>query len=331
MAPSSVWLWFPILLCSPLGCSGEDANAGSMPEQERVARWREKYVSWPSPMFDSESPGFRALMEAREAEIMQIPGSHERWENWMQFMQARILPTFTPRGFDVVKAPSGLHAALRDVLHTGLSVEDPPLEQGMLNGIYNTASLRPYFVPIPEDLDRRMRAELLPIHEEWAGGIDLVATSVYGMRAYRNQSSLSFHNDKVNTHVISSILHIDHEYDNASEPWFIEIEDHSSGELVKVDLKPGEMLLYESAKCLHGRASLLKGKYYSSVFLHYKPVQGWPWRMVDTVVAVPPHWNEGATEPKGSRWAGQSITVDSGVVEGAPPRILGGAPGTHEL
>lgn len=253
----------------------------------------------------------------------------------MQFMQARILPAFTSRGFDVVKAPPALHAALRDTLHKGLAPEanggaGPQLEAGMLNGIYNTQGERPYFVPIPDDLDKRMRAELLPIHEEWAGGVELVATSVYGMRAYRNQSSLSFHNDKVNTHVISSILHIDHEYDDAATPWPIEIEDFN-GELVKVALEPGEMLLYESAKCLHGRASLLKGKYYSSVFLHYKPVQNWPWRMADTVAAVPPHWNEGATEAKGSRWAGQSITVDSRVVEGAPPRVKGGEAGTHEL
>lgn len=30
------------------------------------------------------------------------------------------------------------------------------------------------------------------------------------------------------------------------------------------------MLFYESAKCLHGRMTELKGKYYGSIFLHYK-------------------------------------------------------------
>lgn len=32
------------------------------------------------------------------------------------------------------------------------------------------------------------------------------------------------------------------------------------------------MLFYESAKCLHGRPRPLRGSYYASVFVHYKPV-----------------------------------------------------------
>lgn len=31
-----------------------------------------------------------------------------------------------------------------------------------------------------------------------------------------------------------------------------------------------QMLFYESAKCLHGRMSALKGKYYAGFFVHYK-------------------------------------------------------------
>ena len=33
---------------------------------------------------------------------------------------------------------------------------------------------------------------------------------------------------------------------------------------------PLQMLFYESAKCLHGRMSALKGKYYAGFFVHYK-------------------------------------------------------------
>lgn len=35
-----------------------------------------------------------------------------------------------------------------------------------------------------------------------------------------------------------------------------------------VSLEPGQMLLYESAKCLHGRSIPLHGRYYGSLFLH---------------------------------------------------------------
>ncbi len=43
-----------------------------------------------------------------------------------------------------------------------------------------------------------------------------------------------------NTHVISSIVHIAHEYDNDDEPWPIEIEDHD-GVLHAVSLKAGQV------------------------------------------------------------------------------------------
>jgi hypothetical protein len=52
--------------------------------------------------------------------------------------------------------------------------------------------------------------------------------------------------------VISSIVHIAHEYDDEKEPWPIEIEDHD-GQLHSVALQEGQMLFYESASCLHGR------------------------------------------------------------------------------
>ena len=35
------------------------------------------------------------------------------------------------------------------------------------------------------------------------------------------------------------------------------------GVTASVNLEPGEMLFYESAKCMHGRPRPLRGKYYS--------------------------------------------------------------------
>lgn len=35
---------------------------------------------------------------------------------------------------------------------------------------------------------------------------------------------------------------------------------------------------------------------------------------------VPPHWALGVDQEKGSRWAGQAITVDSRVTKNAPKR-----------
>jgi hypothetical protein len=38
-----------------------------------------------------------------------------------------------------------------------------------------------------------------------------------------------------------------------------------------------QMLIYESAACLNGRRSVLKGKYWASVSLHYAPTDKAVW------------------------------------------------------
>ena len=39
----------------------------------------------------------------------------------------------------------------------------------------------------------------------------------------------------------------------------------------QVQLWPGQMLLYESARLLHARPRPMAGDYFASVFLHYRP------------------------------------------------------------
>ncbi len=98
---------------------------------------------------------------------------------------------------------------------------------------------------------------------------------------------------KIKSHVISSVIHITHEYDQESKPWPLEIENHKTGQLDRVYLEPGEMMFYESSKCLHGRMSELKGKYYGSLYVHYAPVNEkiWNYTIDDVTNAIPPHWH----------------------------------------
>ena len=53
------------------------------------------------------------------------------------------------------------------------------------------------------------------------------------------------------------------------EPWPLTVINHL-GEKKKIFLKPGEMLLYESAKMPHGRQFPLIGDYYDNLFVHYR-------------------------------------------------------------
>lgn len=152
--------------------------------------------------------------------------------------------------------------------------------------------------------------------------MELTGTSAYGVRMYQNGSSLVMHYDRVRTHVISSIVHIAHQYEDDENPWPIQIEDHD-GNLHEVNLEPGQMLFYESSRCLHGRMKIFKGKYYGSIFLHYAPVDPgvWNYDLENIIASVPPHWRDGLTHEYGSRFSGACLTIDSRIVDNAPPRI----------
>jgi hypothetical protein len=57
------------------------------------------------------------------------------------------------------------------------------------------------------------------------------------------------HVDTLATHVVSAIINVDQDVD---EPWELLILDHEDNEH-SLQMAPGDMLLYESAKLLHGR------------------------------------------------------------------------------
>ena len=241
------------------------------------------------------------------------------------YYTGRFLPPFTDVGFQVVQTPPHVHAKLKAAVDKAVAQWDSlPFEQGVSDSIYAFES--PKFVFL-HDLAWEVIREMLPLHEAWAGGIKLRPTSAYGVRLYQNGSTIVMHNDKPQTHVISSIIHIAHQYDDDNQPWPIHIEDHD-GNLHAVALEEGQMLFYESAKCLHGRMRTLKGKYYGSLFIHYQPVDKnvWNYTVEDIIAAIPPHWSENVEEDHGSRWAGQAITTDSRVVDNAPPRTFNNGP-----
>lgn len=97
------------------------------------------------------------------------------------------------------------------------------------------------------------------------------------------------HVDRTQTHVISCIYHI--ASGDESEPWPIVIEDFD-GNTNAVVLKPGDMLLYESAKNFHGRPTKFIGDWYTSLFVHFYPKGEWNRENhdLDAHWAIPPNW-----------------------------------------
>ena len=193
----------------------------------------------------------------------------------------RFTPSFTETGFAKVKTPSAVHRALRAAYDDPRRRRFPEItdEEYLPTGA-------PDFIDI-DDIKGYFHFALQSIHEEWSGQ-ELVPTAAYGLRVYRNGQTLVPHTDTLETHVISSIVHIAHE---TTEPWPLWIVDLAGNEH-EVLLEEGEMLLYESARCPHGRLTPLVGTAYCSLFVHYRPVS-WDvdfWTLIDKARA------DGATD-----------------------------------
>lgn len=171
---------------------------------------------------------------------------------------------FSKLGWALTKAPQGIVDKLKHRLHEGLKMEDARL------GTNESKNKTTFFIP-DEEQNEEILEELLPFHEAWSG-VKLEPQVSYGLRVYRGEISLPMHFDKPATHVISSILHIDHGEND--DPWPIVIEDFN-GNTNEVFLESGDMLFYESSKCMHGRPKEYFGDYYSSLFTHYSPTEDW--------------------------------------------------------
>ena len=95
----------------------------------------------------------------------------------------------------------------------------------------------------------------------------LVHTATYGIHKYLRGSHLGNHYDKKNTHVISAIIHLD---DASDKPWNLYIEDHHFRPH-NVTMEYGDIVLYESTTCLHGRPEPFEGESHCNMYVHFKP------------------------------------------------------------
>lgn len=122
-------------------------------------------------------------------------------------------------------------------------------------------------ISMTDDLRSFIHQELKPYLEQWSGET-LEPTAIYGIRRYFNGAHLEPHYDWAETHVISAILCVD--MDEGQE-WPLQIDDNYYRRH-QILMKPGNMLLYESARLLHGRPTPLEGEYHCNLYVHYRPV-----------------------------------------------------------
>jgi hypothetical protein len=116
--------------------------------------------------------------------------------------------------------------------------------------------------------------------EAWSNET-LELTDIYGLRRYNEGARLLAHVDRTSTHAASLIINIAQA--NVQIPWKVEIYDHGD-RLHEIEMDEGDIVYYESAKCLHARTRPLvgNGSYYVNLFAHYRPEGDPSWHLKDT-------------------------------------------------
>ncbi|KAJ8601841.1 hypothetical protein CTAYLR_002638 [Chrysophaeum taylorii] len=238
-----------------------------------------------------DTPAWHARLNYRAEQVKRIQNSQERWDAVMNLATTGLLVrNYTAKGYEVIRTPEAVHQKLNETLVAAM-------EAGRIHREHKVDQIsgpdaKMVHVGVAKS---EVMSTLKPILEAWSG-VNLVPSMAYGLRLYQPGNTLTMHTDRLETHVISCIVHVDRDVD---EPWPIVIEGYD-GTSVEVDLQPGETLLYESAKCIHGRPRPLLGRWYTSLFVHYRPA-GWTTKTSDAKAIVEPFfW--GFTAPPDPRW-----------------------------
>jgi hypothetical protein len=181
----------------------------------------------------------------------------------------RVTRTFTDLGFAIGKLPIDLYASMSAYYYNNR--DSLTLEEWDSKGLYvNWWESPVYMIGMPWELKRYWQSRLKTLVEEWSG-VELELTDIYGMRQYTDGARLLTHVDREETHAASLIVNI--AQSQIREPWKIEIYDFGN-RLHEVEMNPGDIVYYESARCLHGRMKPLEGGFYVNLFAHYRPKGG---------------------------------------------------------
>uniref|UniRef100_A0A7S4MHH3 von Hippel-Lindau disease tumour suppressor beta domain-containing protein n=1 Tax=Odontella aurita TaxID=265563 RepID=A0A7S4MHH3_9STRA len=181
----------------------------------------------------------------------------------------RVTRTFSSLGFRKGRLPDDVFSSMGAFYYNNRNFREK--EEWTGKGVFiNWWEVDVYFVQIPWGLKGRWQARLMELVEAWTG-VELEQTDMYGLRRYEEGARLLTHVDRESTHAASLIVNI--AQGNLSKPWPVEVYDHGN-RLHEVPMTPGDVVYYESARCLHGRNRPLEGPgaYYVNLFTHYRPV-----------------------------------------------------------
>ena len=124
-------------------------------------------------------------------------------------------------------------------------------------------------VYLTRNLEELILNEVKDLMIKWINDdkMELVVTSIYGIRKYQNGAIVKKHIDICSTHIFGAVINIDQ---NVNEDWLFVIFDHKNNKH-EILMQPQDIVLYEAASCSHSRPKPLNGQFYANVFIHFKP------------------------------------------------------------
>lgn len=238
----------------------EDGETGEVVERIRIEAITTKAFGISPPSGTGEGHDF-------EREIKRTLLNEWRRHN-------RVQRTFSPLGFKKGRLPDDVFSSMSAFYYNNRF--NKVNEEWNGKGVFvNWWEIDCSFIQIPWDLKGKWQKRLLELVEAWAG-VKIEQTDMYGLRRYEHGARLLSHVDREATHAVSLIVNI--AQGNLTEPWPVEVFDHGD-RLHEVIMEPGEIVYYESAKCLHSRNRPLMGPnaHYVNLFTHYRPIGDPKW------------------------------------------------------
>ena len=173
------------------------------------------------------------------------------------------MPRFTKHGFLKVKCPQDIWPIIMDAYNIVRRFPSEPDHMGSTDDkkveIFQLANI--------SSIAQYIHESFHSLHEWWSGQ-ELEPTALWGIRSYKNDVKLKMHHDRPHTHHISSIVMVDKDL-NRKEDWPLVIKDFD-GNYQHVYTEPGDIILYESIACEHGRPIPFQGNYFRNFYMHYK-------------------------------------------------------------
>ena len=172
---------------------------------------------------------------------------------------AEFITRSTKKGFQVLDVPPSIYSILSNFYdRSKLQEENYPGKEhydGGKESFVQDINQHPEFIDF-------IKTKMLGYHEEWCGR-ELTPAVVYGVRSYTNDTVFNSHFDRQDTHHIASSITL-----GKDAPWNLNIQDHDK-QWWGVDVEPGQMIMFESGCCIHGRLDAYQGTYFDNLYTHF--------------------------------------------------------------